>query len=68
VATPLSKNIFLGGTPHMLKFWTSHNEYIDFLSNSASALNASLQKKLSSYSDSIKKRTSLNLNPLHFVL
>ena len=52
----------------MLKFWTSHKEYIDFLSNSASALNASLRKKLSSYSDSIKKLTSLNLDPLHSVL
>lgn len=52
----------------MLKFWTSHKEYIDFLSNSASALNASLRKKLNSYSDSIKKLTSLNLDPLHCAL
>ena len=52
----------------MLEFWTSHKEYIDFLSNSASTLNASLRKRLSSYSDSIKKLTSLNLDPLHSVL
>lgn len=52
----------------MLKFWTSHKEYIDFLSNAASTLDASLRKKLNFHSNSIKKLTSLNLDPLRSVL
>lgn len=52
----------------MLKSWTSHEEYINFFSNAASSLNDSQRKKLDSYSVSIKKLTSLNLDPLHSVL
>ncbi len=52
----------------MLKFWTSHKKYIDFLSNTESSLDDSLRKKLSSFSDSIKKLTFLNLDSLHSAL
>lgn len=52
----------------MLKFWTSHKEYIDFFLNDSSALNVSDRKSLDSYSNSIKKLTSLNLDPLDSVL
>lgn len=66
--SPLLKIQFLGGASHMLKFWTSHEEYIDFISNAASTLNASQRKKFYSYSNSIKKLTALNLDQLQPVL
>lgn len=48
----------------MLKHWTSHAEYQQFVSDAVSLLNESQLKKLSSYSDSIDKLTSLNLDPV----
>jgi hypothetical protein len=48
----------------MLKSWTSHVDYQRFISDAASSLNESQRKKLMSYTDSIAKLTSLNLDPL----
>ena len=43
----------------MLKYWTPHAEYQHFVSDSAANLSASQRKKLSFYSDSLDKLTSL---------
>jgi len=48
----------------MLKHWASHAEYQQFVSNAVSLLNESKLKKLSSYSDSLDKLNSLNLDPV----
>ncbi|PKM51644.1 MAG: hypothetical protein CVV02_05080 [Firmicutes bacterium HGW-Firmicutes-7] len=48
----------------MLKNWTSHAEYHQFITNAVSALNESQLKKFNSYSNSLAKLTSLNLDPL----
>jgi len=48
----------------MLKHWQTHAEYQHFISDAVSHLNMSQRKKLQSYSDSIKKLTSLNLDPV----
>ena len=48
----------------MLKSWTSHADYQQFISDAVSSLNDSQRKILISYSDSIAKLTSLNLDPL----
>ena len=58
------KNTFFGGASNMLKSWTSHADYQQFISDAVSSLNDSQRKKLISYSDSIAKLTSLNLDPL----
>lgn len=47
----------------MLKHWTTHDEYLKFLSEAISEFNGSQLKMLSSYSDSMDKLTSLNLDP-----
>ena len=60
----LIKNTFFGGASNMLKSWTSHADYQQFISDAVSSLNDSQRKKLISYSDSIAKLTSLNLDPL----
>jgi hypothetical protein len=65
---PLIKNTFLGGASHMIKSWNLHEEYIDFLFNTSSTLNASELKRLDSYSNLIKKLTSLNFDLLHSAL
>lgn len=48
----------------MLKHWQTHTEYQQFISDAVSLLNESQRKKLNSYSDSIQKLTSLNLDPV----
>lgn len=48
----------------MIKHWQSHAEYQSFLSDAVSKLNESQLKKLSSYSDSISKLSSLDLDPV----
>lgn len=48
----------------MLKHWQTHAEYQQFISDAVSLLNDSQRKKLNSYSDSIQKLTSLNLDPV----
>jgi len=48
----------------MLKHWTTHAEYQQFISVAVSQLNYSQRKKLASYSDSLEKLTSLNLDPV----
>lgn len=48
----------------MLKHWTTHAEYQHFISDAVALLNQSQLKKLSSYSDSLNKLTSLNLDPV----
>lgn len=48
----------------MLKHWTSHEEYLSFISNAARSLNDSQRKKLSSFDRSISKLSALNLDPL----
>lgn len=48
----------------MLKYWTPHAEYQHFVSDSAANLSASQRKKLSFYSDSLDKLTSLDLDPV----
>lgn len=48
----------------MLKHWMTHAEYQHFISQAVALLNASQLKKLSSYSDSLDKLTSLNLDPV----
>jgi hypothetical protein len=47
----------------MLKNWTSHADYQQFVSDAVAFLNDSQRKKLISYSDTIAKLTSLNLDP-----
>ncbi len=48
----------------MLKNWTSHADYLHFISDAVLSLNDSQRKKLTSYSVSLAKLTSLNLDPL----
>lgn len=48
----------------MLKHWDTHAEYQHFISKAVSQLNDSQLKKLNSYSDSLDKLTSLNLDPV----
>lgn len=48
----------------MLISWTSHVDYQLFLSRSLDSFNESQQKRLSSFSKSIEKLSSLNLDPL----
>ncbi|MGB8454488.1 MAG: hypothetical protein WCD89_19430 [Anaerocolumna sp.] len=48
----------------MLKSWTSHTNYQLFISDAVSSLNESQRKKLVSYSNSLAKLTSLNLDTL----
>ena len=48
----------------MLKSWTSHADYQQFISDAVSSFNESQRKKFFSYSDTITKLTSLNLDPL----
>jgi len=48
----------------MLKHWQTHAEYQYFIFYAVSHLNVSQRKKLQSYSDSIEKLTSLNLDPV----
>lgn len=48
----------------MLKHWDSHAEYQQFISEAVSHLNESQLKKLYSYSDSLNKLASLNLDPV----
>ncbi|KAK9667558.1 hypothetical protein QE152_g41285, partial [Popillia japonica] len=48
----------------MLKHWSTHAEYQQFISVAVSQLNFSQRKKLASYSDSLEKLTSLNLDPV----
>ena len=48
----------------MLKHWQTHAEYQQFISDAVSHLNESQRKKLSSYSHSIAKLSSLNLDPV----
>jgi len=48
----------------MLKQWMSHADYQHFISVAVALLNDSQRKKLSSYSDSLDKLTSFNLDPV----
>ena len=48
----------------MLKNWTSHISYQNFISDSIASFNESELKRLNDYSDSIAKLTALNLDPL----
>lgn len=48
----------------MLKHWNSHAEYLQFISDAVSKLNQSQLKKFNSYSDSLEKLTSMNLDPV----
>ena len=48
----------------MLKHWDSHAEYQQFISEAVSHLNESQLTKLYSYSDSLNKLASLNLDPV----
>ena len=48
----------------MLKHWTSHEEYLTFLSDTARSLNDSQRKKLFFFDQSIAKLSALNLDPL----
>jgi hypothetical protein len=48
----------------MLKSWTFHADYQQFISDVASSLNESQRKKLMSYANSIAKLTFLNLDSL----
>jgi len=48
----------------MLKHWTTHDEYQNFIAEALKKLNESQLKKLNSHSDSIFKLTSLNLDPV----
>ncbi len=60
----LEMKIFFGGASFMLKDWTSHISYQNFISNSVASFNESELKRLTSYSDSVDKLTALNLDPL----
>lgn len=64
MAKPFVKNIFFGGASLMLKHWTSHADYQLSVSNAISSLNESQLKKFYSYSDTLAKLTSLNLDPI----
>lgn len=48
----------------MLKHWQTHDEYLQFLSEAVASLNPSQLKKLYSMSDSWRKLTSMNLDPV----
>lgn len=48
----------------MLKHWTSHADYQHFISHAVTSFNESQLKKFSSYSNTIAKLSSLNLDPL----
>lgn len=48
----------------MLKHWTTHFEYIDFVSDSVSRFNPSQLKRWHSFVDSFEKLSSMNLDPL----
>lgn len=48
----------------MIKHWASHAEYLQVVSDAVSHLNGSQLKKFLSYSDSMDKLTSLNLDPV----
>ncbi len=48
----------------MLKNWTSHADYLHLISDAVLSLNDSHRKKLTSYSFSLAKLASLNLDPL----
>lgn len=47
----------------MLKYWQTHAEYQQFISDAVSHLNDSQRKKTGSYSYSIAKLSDLNLDP-----
>lgn len=48
----------------MLKWWPTHAEYQLFLSVAVTTLNESQLKRFYSYSDSLDKLTSMNLDPV----
>ena len=48
----------------MLKHWTTHSEYIAFVSDSVSRFNPSQLKRWHSFADSFEKLSSMNLDPL----
>lgn len=48
----------------MLKSWTSHADYQHFISQAVDSFDESKLKRLAYYSNSIKKLSSLNLDPL----
>jgi hypothetical protein len=48
----------------MLKHWTTHSEYIAFVSDSFSRFNPSQLKRWHSFADSFDKLSSMNLDPL----
>lgn len=49
----------------MLKYWTTHSSYCQFISDGISVLSVSDQKRLKSkYADSLSKLTSLDLDSL----
>lgn len=60
----LYKNTFLRGASLMLKHWTSHADYQQFISHAVTSFNKSQLIKFSSYADSMAKLSSLNLDPL----
>lgn len=52
----------------MLKNWTSHADYQNFVSSNVSSFDQSQLKRFSSFHNSIAKLTSLNLDPLGTIL
>ena len=53
-----------GGASLMLKDWTSHVSYQNFISNSVSSFDAYKLKRFTYFSNSMEKLTSMNLDPL----
>lgn len=48
----------------MLKHWTSHAEYLQFVSQALPLLSPAQMKRLQFYKDSLEKLTSLDLDPI----
>lgn len=48
----------------MLKYWSTHSEYLSFVADSVSFYNESESKRWHSFSDTFSKLSSLNLDPL----
>ena len=48
----------------MIKRWTAHNEYLSFLKAAVGDFQAKEPKKVAAFQKTIKKLSSLNLDPL----
>jgi hypothetical protein len=63
----LRKKVFLGAL-QMIKYWTTHKEYLDFLSAGITHFLLKDAKRLASYKHTLEKLSSMNLDTLYEAL